>query len=49
MSGKYTLSFVQQPPKITPNVRIMRTIEFFGLRPGRYRHSDYLAGRDSHK
>jgi hypothetical protein len=24
----------------------MRTIAFFGLRPGRYRHSDYLAGRD---
>jgi hypothetical protein len=23
----------------------MRTIGFFGLRPGRYRHSDYLAGR----
>jgi hypothetical protein len=23
----------------------MRTIGFFGLRPGRFRHSDYLAGR----
>jgi hypothetical protein len=24
----------------------MRTTGFFGLRPGRYRHTDYLAGRD---
>jgi hypothetical protein len=24
----------------------MRTVGFFGLRPGRYRHSGYLAGRD---
>jgi hypothetical protein len=27
----------------------MRTIGFFALRPGRYRHSDYLAGRDSNQ
>jgi hypothetical protein len=35
-------------PEINPKRQNHENIGFFGLRAGRYRHSDYLAGRDLH-
>jgi hypothetical protein len=36
-------------PEINPKRQNHENIGFFGLRPGRYRHSDYLAGRSLYK